>query len=172
VDLGLRLSDVRAWDLQVEEVHYNADPTKNLKLNGASAEEIEFLCHTRSKPHRGQRVELNAFTSDQFVRWLDEKLTAHGVKKVIPSRETLEQAYRRAAGVRRYQQIIDAAQAEVMAYANSLPAPSDLAGRVAAVLADDPVLSWDQAVQELEAGDAEGPPGWPHDMDAPCPRIQ
>jgi hypothetical protein len=29
-------------------------------------------------------VELNAFTGDQFVMWLDSKLIEHGMTKVIP----------------------------------------------------------------------------------------
>ena len=32
----------------------------------------------------GQRVELNAMTSDQFVAFVERKLTEHGAAKVIP----------------------------------------------------------------------------------------
>lgn len=101
IDLGLRLSDVEKWQLQSEAVQYNSDPTCNLVENGATAEEIKFLYECSCG--RGRRVELNAFTSDHFVEWLDSKFAEHGVKKVVPDEEILEQAYRRAAAVRRYQ---------------------------------------------------------------------
>lgn len=156
VDLGLRLSDVHEWELQAEEVNYQSDPNENLELNGATPEERQYLCNTLRKPHRGRRVELNAFTSDQFVTWLDGKLTSHRVRKIIPGRETLEQAYRRAAAVREYQKIIDEAQEKVISYANDLTVPQDLAARLTAVLADDPALSWDRAVQLLASGTREG----------------
>ena len=57
-----------------------------LKKNGATEEEIEFLLH--------HRVELNAFTSDQLVEWIEEKLVEHGVEKVVPEEETVAAAAR------------------------------------------------------------------------------
>ena len=55
----------------------------------ATPEEREFL--------RGnQRVELNAFTSADFIKWIESKLDEHGIQKVIPDDETLELAFRRA----------------------------------------------------------------------------
>ena len=85
VDLGLRLSDVEKWELQAETVSYKSDPGSNLRLNGATQEEIEFLRgETDWGSYRGQRVELNAFTSDAFVEWLESKLEEQGVVKVIP----------------------------------------------------------------------------------------
>ena len=84
VDLGLQLSDVEKWDLQAETVSYKSDPGSNLRLNGATQEEIEFLRGEQDwRSYRGQRVELNAFTSDAFVEWLESKLEEQGVVKVI-----------------------------------------------------------------------------------------
>jgi len=154
VDLGLRLADVEKWGLESESVDWRSDARPNLKVNGATPEEVQFLCPHDWKGSYGLRVELNAFSSDQFVEWLDGKLTSNGVKKVIPGSETLEHAYRRAAAVREYQKIIDEAQEKVIAYTNDLSVPHDLAARLAVVLADDPALSWDRAVQLLEAGTA------------------
>ena len=83
IDLGLRLSDVEQWDLQSEVVAYKSDPEYNLSLNGATAEEIEFLRGESAWRHfRGRRVELSAFTSDAFVEWLESKLEDQGVVKV------------------------------------------------------------------------------------------
>jgi hypothetical protein len=146
IDLGLRLSDVEKWQLQSEAVQYNSDPTDNLEENGATPEEIEFLLT--------QRVELNAFTSDPFVEWLDSKLAEHGVKKVIPDEETLEQAYRRAAAVHRYQKIIDDAGEEVSAYAKNLTVPKALRAKLARKLAKAPASSWDEVLSVL-AGEQE-----------------
>jgi hypothetical protein len=146
IDLGLRLSDVEKWQLQSEAVQYKSDPTSNLKENGATTKEIAFLY--RGSRH-GKRVELNAFTSDQFVEWLDSKLAEHGVEKVIPDEEILEQAYRRAAAVRRYQEIIDAAGKEVATYAKDLTVPKALSAKLSRKLAEAPAMAWDEALSVL-----------------------
>ena len=52
VDMGLRLNDVEKYGLESEPVTYNHDPGPNLRENGATEDEIEFL--------RTRRVELNA----------------------------------------------------------------------------------------------------------------
>ena len=150
VDLGLRLADVKKWKLQSEAVKNSADPTWNLQENGATSKEIAFLCESRGwRSYRGNRVELNAFTSDQFVEWLDFKLTKHGVKKVIPDQKILEQAYRRAAAVRRYQKIVDRAGKEIETYAKGLKLPGNLCKRLAKMLSEDPALPWDEALARL-----------------------
>jgi 5S rRNA maturation endonuclease (ribonuclease M5) len=151
VDLGLRLADVEEWNLESEPVQYKSDPTSNLKQNGATAKEIAFLYDGyRGGYHRGKRVELNALDSDQFVKWLDSKLTQHGAKKVIPDKETLDQAYRRAAAVLRYQQIIETAGKEVLAYAKDLAVPRSLGAKVAKKLAETKgAMPWDMALSFL-----------------------
>jgi hypothetical protein len=58
VDLGLRLADVRALDLEPEAVFDGGTTSArrfNLSENGATEEEIEFLLH--------RRVDLNAMTN-------------------------------------------------------------------------------------------------------------
>jgi hypothetical protein len=147
IDLGLRLTDVEKWQLQSEGVQYQSDPTGNLQENGATAEEIKFLCDYSGR--RGRRVELNAFTSEQFVTWLDSKLVEHGVEKVIPDSGILDKAYRRAAAVRRYQEIIDKAGKDIAAYAQELTVPEMLRERLFEWLAKDPTLPWDEALAVL-----------------------
>ena len=44
---------------------------------------------------------LNAFTSKQFIDWLERKLEQYQVGKVVPDATTLEAAYRRAAAAHR-----------------------------------------------------------------------
>jgi hypothetical protein len=36
------------------------------------------------------RVELNAMTTPQFIEWLDVKMAKHGVGKLIPPADVLE----------------------------------------------------------------------------------
>ncbi|HEX5272760.1 MAG TPA: hypothetical protein VFW33_19820 [Gemmataceae bacterium] len=45
IDLGPRLKDVEKWGLESEEVCYGqSDPTWTLEENGATEQEIAFLC--------------------------------------------------------------------------------------------------------------------------------
>src|SRR5262249_36176947 len=101
VDLGLRLKDVQQWKLESEDVSYGkSDPELNLRENGATDEEIAFLCdRVRSgwNHHVGKRVELNAFSSGDFIHWIEAGLKKNGIKKVVPDDDTLEIAIRQAA---------------------------------------------------------------------------
>ena len=101
IDLGLRLADVQAYNLAAESVSYGkSDPKWNLRKNGVIQDEIQFLCgHSTYSGYSGQRVELNAFPSDQLIEWLETKLKQHGVQKMIPDAERLGEAYRRALEV-------------------------------------------------------------------------
>ena len=94
VDFGLRLADVKAWGLASERVYYKngkqvltathairAKIVEPLRAEGATEEEITFL--------ETHRVELNAFTSGDLVKWIESKLDEHGVKKVVPDDKTL-----------------------------------------------------------------------------------
>jgi len=148
VDLGLRLADVRAMGLQSEPVDYDStvDPRRNLRACGATEDEANFLVQPRRGCWTGQRVELNAMTSDQFLRWLTEKLEEVGAEKVTPDAATLEAAYRRAVRVAAVERAIDAAIAASRDMEVAVPA--NLEGRVRAAIAgtEDP---WDAAIWEL-----------------------
>lgn len=152
IDIGLRLEDVAEWSLESEDVIYEkSDPTQSLILNGATPEEVEFL---RGRPHgykgyKGRRVELNAFTSDQFVKWLEGKLKKHGVKKVIPDDAMLQRAYRRAAAIQRCRAILEREFAEVETYAAAIRVPKNLRGQVRKKLVEDPSVAWDAVVTSL-----------------------
>ena len=113
-----------------------------LRKNGATEEEIEFLIH--------HRVELNAFTSDQLIEWIEEKLAEHGVEKVVPDDETVAAAARgfvRDLIAKRY---LDAfagdIDREVDLYAASM---GSLAPSVARMLEADQALPWDDALQQI-----------------------
>jgi DNA topoisomerase VI subunit A len=104
VDIGLRLADVERLSLQGEPVPLNrgGDSDKlvrrresrinRLTINGAGEDEIGFLLGDADV---GQRVELNAMTSDVFVASVEEKLAEHGAAKVVPDASILANAYRR-----------------------------------------------------------------------------
>jgi hypothetical protein len=141
-DLGLRLPDVEKWGLESEFVSYGySDPGPNLKRNGATPAEIEFLSD--------QRVELNAFLSDQFVECLEEKLTEHGIKKVIPDSDTLRTAYRRELKIQKMRIVIEQAENRVNAEVAGAAIPDDLAEQLSDEVEEDLALCWDEALAEL-----------------------
>jgi hypothetical protein len=149
IDLGLRLADVERWALESEEVNYGkADPADNLRRNGATAQEIEFLCHGGNEwqGYHGRRVELNAFASADLVTWIEGGLAEHGIKKVVPDKDTLATAYRRAVEIKLLKErTADLAQA-VHAEAEKTRVPKALADAVRRHLGARPQLSWQEAV--------------------------
>jgi hypothetical protein len=151
IDLGLRLADVEARGLEAEDVVYKSDPTANLRQNGATAAEIAFLYRGAApfRGHVGRRVELNAFTADGLVAWVEDKLDRHGGKKLVPDAETLGLAYRREWGRQTFAERVGDIAEEVHAEAEELTVPRGLAGKVKKVLKADPALPWDKAIARL-----------------------
>jgi DNA topoisomerase VI subunit B len=154
IDLGLRLKDVRELGLPPEQVHYDSkkDPRINLRERGATKEECNFLATGPSGGGwAGQRVELNAMSSAQFIRFLEDKLARAGVDKVVPDEETLARAFRRATRLAR----VEAAIAEVV---RGLPdlnieTPKRLVEAVRARIKGTP-LSWDEALWQMAREEA------------------
>jgi hypothetical protein len=153
VDLGLRLTDVREWELVSESVAYGkSDPTWNLRENGATDEEIAFLCDKAKSSwqhHVGQRVELNAFSSADLVKWIEDKLKEHGIKKVVPDPETLEAAYRRALANVIIERDLDVLSQRAKEQAQEASLPNTLAEEIVARQGTDPAKPWDELVAEL-----------------------
>lgn len=161
IDIGLRLDDVEKYDLQTEPVTYKGSPVKvrnNLKLNGATEEEIDLLCcqdecyKTRSY---GERVELNAFTSAQLIEWLESKLEEHGIKKVVPEQDVLESAYRRALEIATIRRQIEEITALAHDEAAEADIPDDLLAQIKDTLDATPDLPWDLAVARIAANAVE-----------------
>jgi hypothetical protein len=146
IDLGLRLADVEEQRLEAEDVflNYSEKIRANLRSNGATPEEINFLCG-------GVRVELNALGSRELVDWIEGKLKHHGVKKVVPDDEVLECAYKRAF----VRQSVHLALPEVKESAKQQlresGVPKDLRRLVEAEVASDPGMPWDAAVAIVAA---------------------
>jgi hypothetical protein len=146
IDLGLRLEDIRTLGLQAERAFDRGTESsrrRNLLRNGATAEEIEFLLT--------QRVELNAMTSDQLVAFIEQKLTQHGVSKVVPSDKLLAETYHLAVRSCEAQEVITCELKKLNGTRE--PAPSDLATRVRQYLETNPAARWDEAVREIVAAE-------------------
>jgi hypothetical protein len=152
VDLGLSLAEARAMGLDDEEAPKEGPGEEKLREYGLGDEEVEFLIG------RGRRYELNAMNSDQFLAWIEGKLEKHGAGKVVPEDEVLERHARRvfarqavAGGAR---PLIEAAEAKAAA----AKLPADLRRRVSQRLKDKPVLSWEEALEEVLAEGVSHPP--------------
>jgi hypothetical protein len=148
VRIGLRLADVRAIasrrgtsldDFTETAFDKGSEDTRfdNLKLNGATDEEAKFLLK--------KRVELNALHTDELIDFVERKLTALGVRKLVPARSALDDAYRLFKHGERIQQLIDAELAE----ADDVRVPKDLKRRVQAYLQEHPEVPWDVAVARI-----------------------
>jgi hypothetical protein len=156
IDLGLRLDEALQMGLDSEPVTYRSkkDPRESLRECGASEAECAFLVEGGSQDNpwddepvawRGQRIELNAMTSQQFVDWLEEKLQAAGVEKVVPDAETLAVAYRHLTRVAELQDTIDAALADE---APQVEVPADLEDQIRTRITETPD-AWDDALWEV-----------------------
>ena len=143
VDLGLRLKDVTRLDLQSERAFDKGgewNRRENLLQNGATADEAEFLLR--------ERVELNAMTSDQLVAFIEQKLTQHGVKKIVPDRDALDEAFALFARNRDIEKVIKRELKKLNGVASVKP-PSNLSTQVREYLQKHPKERWDRAVSAI-----------------------
>jgi hypothetical protein len=141
VDIGLRLADVQAMTLQSEPVETTgswASRSKTLAEHGATHEEIDFL--------RMRRVELNAMTAPGFVGFLEHKLAAHRIRKVVPDRDTLVRHARHVIERRLADRVLSENQAALRTEAASAAMPHELEEQVRSMLERTPELSWDLAI--------------------------
>ncbi len=95
-----------------------------------------------------QRVELNAFASDELVQWIEGKLEEHGVSKVIPDEDCLADVYRRAQERAFVQQKIDAALDEA-GDLGEVEIPDNLRTEVEDRLSEDTAATWDSIVRDI-----------------------
>jgi len=124
-----------------------SDPTWNLSEHGATQEEINILVQGR---WWGERVELNAMTSDQFIEWLERKLTEHGIKKLIPDSDTLAAAYRRAVFLQKLEKEEESLREKISS--QQFRVPKNLLKRVNKILKDQSEAAWDEAVWQVAGG--------------------
>jgi hypothetical protein len=91
-------------------------------------------------------------TSEQLIAWLESKLDALKVSKLVPDAAALRSAYLRAV----FLKAVEAATEKIIdeVKAREFDVPDDLASRLRAAWEDDKTLSWDQAIWRV-AGDEE-----------------
>jgi hypothetical protein len=99
----------------------------------------------------GQRVELNTMTSDQFVAFVEDKLTEAGIAKVVPPKDQLDGAFRLFARRKLVEEAVEKFIKEMPA--GTIAVPDDLNARVRDYLDENPKSPWEEAVARLaEAG--------------------
>ena len=148
VDLGLRLDDAATMGLEREPVDFRnqRDPRIRLRECGATEDECDVLAQKGGwRSWTGERIELNAMDSAQFIEWLEERLTEAGVTKVIPRADVLATTYRRAVKRARVQRTIDEI---VKGEQATIDVPADLAGIVKGRITGT-ADAWDHAVWTL-----------------------
>jgi hypothetical protein len=156
VDLGLRLEEALAMGLESEPVLYDAevDPRESLRTCGATEAECAFLVTERKVDIRngkrhvywvGERIELNAMDSQQFLDWLEQKLQDAGVEKVVPDDDVLAAAYRRQRRVAKLQKILEEAMTETD---DDVPVPDDLGDQIRARITGKSE-AWDDALWDI-----------------------
>jgi hypothetical protein len=146
IDLGLRLDDALAMELEAEPVPqsdiYNWRKRANtLRRHGATETEIEFL--------RDERIELNAMSSPQLVEFVERKLTEHGVEKLVPDDQILEQQARRIIKAKLTQEVFSAAAKDIEEKTTATTLTQDFRQQVEAVLEEHPELPWDAAIAAI-----------------------
>jgi hypothetical protein len=155
VDLGLNLKDAEEMGLAFEHQFVpKGDPVAmmaNLRENGATEAEIDFMFADYNTTRSLRRVELNAMTSQQFVEYLERKLRENKVTKVIPDQYVLAKAYVGMERGRRLQEAVNNLEIDVKDFA----APEDLRLRVDEMQKVRPELRWDAALALIAKGAAE-----------------
>ena len=146
IDLGFRLDDVMG--LETEDVYYKTevDPRMNLIESGATQAEAEFLrSGGRPRAWTGKRVELNAMTSGQLVEWVERKLQAHGVTKVIPDERVLRNAFISAYRAAKIEQEV---QRVTENFNEEIEVPDRLEDRIRELITGSPI-AWDDALKDM-----------------------
>ena len=88
-------------------------------------------------------------TSDQFLKWLERKLTEHGINKVVPEDDILASAYRRAIYLQRIEDEVEKVRPKIAEQSKSIELPDNLSAMVREQLEDEPDLSWDEAMWRI-----------------------
>jgi hypothetical protein len=159
IDLGLSLEDVEAMGLESEYQHHKKGDKgalmANLRENGASEAEIAFMFQDFDRLRSTRRVELNAMTSPQFIRFVERKLRENGVAKIVPNQDLLAEVFTSMEQGRRLERAFKNLKKTEM---KDFKAPRDLQRRVRKLLKEQPALRWDDAVAELVKYKSRGAP--------------
>jgi hypothetical protein len=139
VDLGLRLADIAGLEREPAAASKTSPSILRDQLaeNGATDAEIAILVN--------ERVELNAMASDALVAMIERKLKSYGLKKVIPDDKLLAEAYEEFNRSQQLREKFEKMEAEFKE--TKIKVPKNLKAKVRAVLAKQPDLRWDDAVE-------------------------
>jgi Topoisomerase 6 subunit A/Spo11, Toprim domain len=166
-DLGIDFADIEPWDIQDESVSDEDDFVPLLRELGCSEEEIDYLvaeqwqAPSERKNRRGQtatfwsgrRAELNGLIGQDFIDYIEAKLDALEIEKLLPTDEWLRAAYSHILNVNalngEIEQLVSDWKAE------EREAPADLRERLSEKLRRDREMPWDLALAELLEEDDE-----------------
>ena len=160
VDLGFGLDDAATMVLESEPVPYRnqKDPRSRLRECGATEDECDFLVEKgRRRSWTGERIELNAMDSAQFIAWLEARLRDAGVTKVVPDSAVLTRAYRRAYKRAVIQHAVDRLLKDMADDDILVPADLEHATRDRLV---DSARAWDDLIWERGCQDAKQVNQW------------
>jgi len=155
IDIGLRLADIE--ELGVGEDYWERVSDRgdeyqragNLRENGATEKEIRFLLR--------RRVEISALTSDQLIRFIEAKLQKHGIKKLIPAKAALDEAYRQFRNSMEIERLIRMQMRKLKnGSRHKSPVPKDLSKRVAVYLKNNSAIRWDAALSDIARSELKG----------------
>jgi hypothetical protein len=145
IDMGLRLKDVEAMDLESEPVSVSGNWAKRaetLRRHGATEDEVAFL--------QDRRVELNAMTSQQFVDLIKTKFAENLVVKFVPDDDAvLKDQARRTIEQRLLAREIRKLSNEIGERVKTVVLPADLRAQVTMRLEHTPAWAWDDAVADI-----------------------
>jgi hypothetical protein len=160
-DLGLRLAEIEALSLDNEEVAIGKNYDKvgeRLRINGATNAEIAYLLDGEVDDNgaivSGDRVELNAMTSDVLVAFVERKLIEAEARKVVPAPTLMTEAYRAFVRERLAQPVIERWLARLRG--RSVAVPGSLEAEVRTFLAEHPAATWDAALRQIAGLEDEG----------------
>ena len=141
IDLGLRLEDIGGLEREPAAATKTRESIlrEQLAENGATDAEIGILLT--------DRVELNAMASDALIDMIERKLKEHGVEKVVPDDELLEETYRAFHYSNELGEAFEKAQQEFKA--SEITVPEDLREQVRKILEQHQGLRWDDAVRSV-----------------------
>lgn len=148
IDLGLRLEDIKGLGSETVDYHQGSDPKYYLRKCGATEDECNFLVKEGSwRGWIGERVELNAILPvSEFIEFIETKLKDHGVEKVIPDKQTLIDAYKRAVFLQKLEEKVDEIKEEIAE--EKIDVPDNLTSRIKEEITDT-AKSWDDAVWDI-----------------------
>jgi len=158
INLGLDVDEAigLAADGVITEIE-DIEPDGDLPVADYAEEHADWFQH--------HRVELNAFTTLDFIRWLDTKMAEHGGEKVIPPGDVLSESYEEKLRSNLTEKITEQILAEadldgqveaaLQAHAKKRPATvKRLHGKVKRSLVEDPQQPWDAIIAAMAVADA------------------